>query len=255
MNTHLDLSNLSIPGLGFELSTYCRLISAVARNGVAIVISSPTRSGKTTTAAALVGEIERRAIIEPGQLPPVTKDQIDGHTLDLVQPDLDANQLVILTITANSIVDTVLRLKASGWLKIIGPRSTTILHQRLVRTVCLGCKKRLLGSDQLLRLMGVSDEYLERIQLPLVSSDRPFSSCFGSGCENCMGTGLATSKGVYEVCADAKFHQQDLHFAATRLGYRFESWPIGFALRDSALTKVLLGVIPLTEANRVNSEP
>jgi len=111
------------------------------------------------------------------------------------------------------------------------------MAQRLLRRICKGCSAPYTPIPSEVRLLGLSEEYLQSRQF-----------CKGTGCEICGGTGYKGRIGVYEIfkmspeICNLVFNNEStgvIREAARRGGMR--------SLRDDALRKAEAGTTTLDE--------
>jgi type II secretory ATPase GspE/PulE/Tfp pilus assembly ATPase PilB-like protein len=116
-----------------------------------------------------------------------------------------------------------------------------VLAQRLVRTICLHCKRPAVASDALLEESGFD---------PATWGSRTFYE--GAGCIECSGTGykgrtaicelLDLSDRIREMILNRR-PTSEIKKEAREEGMRF--------LRESAVERAMLGVTTLREINKV----
>jgi type II secretory ATPase GspE/PulE/Tfp pilus assembly ATPase PilB-like protein len=187
-----------------------------------IVASGPTGSGKTTTLYASIGELDRNALnvttvedpIE-GRLSGVSQVQVNpraGLTFpvalrSLVRQDPDvvmigemrdpetaavgvaaalAGQTVLATVHSNDAPRTIDRLVELGIARYsLAAALTAVLAQRLVRRLCVACRRK------------------EPIPADLRAAIDAGDGCWyvPSGCAECNGSGYAGRTAVFELLA------------------------------------------------------
>jgi len=243
-----------------------------------VLVTGPTGSGKTTTLYACLSEIvsteDKIITIEDPveyQLKGITQipvnekkgltfarglrsilrhdpDKVmvgeirDEETAQIAVQSALTGHLVFTTVHANNVVDVIGRfLNMNVDLYNFVAALNCVLAQRLVRRICLHCKRPAIVSDTLLEDSGLeADRY------------RDFTFYEGSGCIECNGTGyrgrlaiaelLNLSDNIRELILDRR-SAAEIKRAAKAEGMRF--------LRESALQKVFAGETSLRDVNKV----
>jgi type IV pilus assembly protein PilB len=243
-----------------------------------VLVTGPTGSGKTTTLYAAINEIKSdedkiitiedpveyqvRGIV---QIPVNEKkgltfarglrsilrhdpDKImvgeirDNETAQIAIQSALTGHLVFTTVHANNVTDVIGRFINMG----VEPYNfvsalNCILAQRLVRVVCVHCKKAVRYSPEVLRASGLDPAEWGSVQF-----------VEGAGCLECSGTGFRGRSAISELL-DLSDHIREMIIsrrptseikrAAGEEGMTF--------LRDSALDKVREGITTLKEINKV----
>src|SRR5467141_5257033 len=243
-----------------------------------VLVTGPTGSGKTTTLYAALSEIktveDKIITIEDPveyQLRGITQipinekkgltfarglrsilrhdpDKImvgeirDNETAQIAIQSALTGHLVFTTVHANNVTDVIGRFINMG----VEPYNfvsalNCILAQRLVRVVCVHCKKKVRYSPEILGASGLD---------PAVWGHVEFVE--GVGCLECSGTGFRGRSAISELL-DLSDHIREMIISrrptseikrvAREEGMTF--------LRDSALAKVREGVTTLKEINKV----
>ena len=243
-----------------------------------VLVTGPTGSGKTTTLYAAINEIKTDedkiiTIEDPveyqvrgiTQIPVNEKkgltfarglrsilrhdpDKImvgeirDNETAQIAIQSALTGHLVFTTVHANNVTDVIGRFINMG----VEPYNfvsalNCILAQRLVRVVCVHCKKKVRYSPEILSASGLD---------PAVWGHVEFVE--GVGCLECSGTGFRGRSAISELL-DLSDHIREMIISrrptseikrvAREEGMTF--------LRDSALAKVREGVTTLKEINKV----
>jgi type IV pilus assembly protein PilB len=264
--------------LGMPPDTHKRYLSIVNKPYGMIVCSGPTGSGKTTTLYATLAEITRSelnvmTIEDPVEyvFPEVNQMQInpqadvtfasglksilrqdpdvilvgeirDEETAAIAVQSALTGHLVFTTVHANNVVDVIGRfLNMNVHLYNFVSALNCVLAQRLVRRICVHCKRPAAASDRLLDDSGLEpDRY------------RDFVFYEGAGCMDCNGTGyrgriaiaelLNLSDNIRQLIIDRR-SAAEIKRAAKAEGMRF--------LRESALQKVFAGETTLHDINKV----
>jgi type IV pilus assembly protein PilB len=243
-----------------------------------VLVTGPTGSGKTTTLYAALSEIksveDKIVTIEDPveyQLRGITQipinekkgltfarglrsilrhdpDKImvgeirDPETAQIAIQSALTGHLVFTTVHANNVVDVLGRFLNMG----VEPYQfvsalNCVMAQRLVRLICMHCKRPTLVEAKALQEAGLAPE--------LAHTHRFYE---GAGCVECGGTGfkgrtaicelLDLSDRIREMILDRR-PASDVKKAAHEEGMRF--------LRESAVEKVLTGLTTLREINKV----
>ncbi len=271
--------NLSLDVVGFSNEEMRKFSAGTPRTLLAWCWSpGPTGSGKTTTLYAAINEIKTDedkiiTIEDPveyqvrgiTQIPVNEKkgltfarglrsilrhdpDKImvgeirDNETAQIAIQSALTGHLVFTTVHANNVTDVIGRFINMG----VEPYNfvsalNCILAQRLVRVVCVHCKKAVRYSADALRASGLDPDEWGVVQF-----------VEGAGCLECSGTGfrgrsaiselLDLSDNIREMIIDRR-PTSEIKRAAGQEGMTF--------LRDSALSKVREGVTTLKEINKV----
>jgi type IV pilus assembly protein PilB len=223
----LDKTNLEInlEKLGFEPAAMRQIVSAIANPYGMVLVTGPTGSGKTTTLYSALSRLNTPEVNVMTAEDPVEYN-IDGINQVLVNEDIgltfsaalkaflrqDPNiimvgeirdydtasiavkaaltgHLVLSTLHTNDAPSAIGRLIDMGVEPFLVSSSVNlILAQRLVRRICLACK----------RPVQLNEEVLRELQLaPEEAAQATF--CDGQGCVECNNTGYRGRAGVYEV--------------------------------------------------------
>ncbi|MFQ5792304.1 MAG: GspE/PulE family protein [Acidobacteriota bacterium] len=273
-----QFSELRLGVLGFHDSELKRLRKYISEPYGMILVTGPTGSGKTTTLYAALSEIatpqEKIVTIEDPveyQIANITQvpvnekkgltfarglrsllrhdpDKImvgevrDSETAKIAVQAALTGHLVFTTVHANNVFDVIGRFIHMD----VDPYNfvsalNCVLAQRLLRVICLSCKKSVPADPVLLEESGLD---------PAAYRDRRFYQ--GEGCRLCGGTGFRGRTAICELLDLSDRLRQmilerrsaaELKQAARREGMTF--------LRENALTKVLSGVTTLQEINKV----
>jgi type IV pilus assembly protein PilB len=270
--------NLSLDVVGFSNDEMRKFRRYIREPYGMVLVTGPTGSGKTTTLYAAINEIKTDedkiiTIEDPveyqvrgiTQIPVNEKkgltfarglrsilrhdpDKImvgeirDNETAQIAIQSALTGHLVFTTVHANNVTDVIGRFINMG----VEPYNfvsalNCILAQRLVRVVCVHCKKSVRYSPDALRASGLDPDQWGSIQF-----------VEGAGCLECSGTGFRGRSAISELL-DLSDHIREMIIdrrptseikrAAGEEGMTF--------LRDSALAKVREGVTTLKEINKV----
>ncbi len=270
--------NLSLDVVGFANEEIWKFRRYIREPYGMVLVTGPTGSGKTTTLYAAINEIKTDedkiiTIEDPveyqvrgiTQIPVNEKkgltfarglrsilrhdpDKImvgeirDDETAQIAIQSALTGHLVFTTVHANNVTDVIGRFINMG----VEPYNfvsalNCILAQRLVRVVCVHCKKMVRYSPEVLSASGLDPAEWGQVQF-----------VEGAGCLECSGTGyrgrsaiselLDLSDHIREMIIDRR-PTSEIKRAAGEEGMTF--------LRDSALAKVRAGITTLKEINKV----
>jgi type IV pilus assembly protein PilB len=273
-----QFASLRLDVLGFDEKELSRFRRFIREPYGMVLVTGPTGSGKTTTLYAAVSEIKTEedkiiTIEDPVeyqlkgvlQIPVNEKkgltfarglrsilrhdpDKImvgeirDAETADIAIQSALTGHLVFTTVHANNVIDVLgrflnMKIEPYNFVSALN----CVQAQRLVRTICLHCKREIRASRELLVESG----------LDLVAyADVPFYE--GAGCIECGGTGYKGRTAICELLdvTDnirefilARRSSADIKRAAKEEGMVF--------LRESAVSKALAGRTTLQEINKV----
>jgi type IV pilus assembly protein PilB len=271
-------SSLRLDVLGFDEKELSRFRRFIREPYGMVLVTGPTGSGKTTTLYAALSEIKSEedkiiTIEDPVeyQLRGVTQipvnekkgltfarglrsilrhdpDKImvgeirDAETADIAIQSALTGHLVFTTVHANNVIDVLgrflnMKIEPYNFVSALN----CVMAQRLVRTICGHCKRRVKPPGELLEESGLD---------PGVYGDIWFHE--GAGCLECGGTGykgrmaiselLDLSDNVRELIL-ARRSSAEIKRAARDEGMVF--------LRESAVSKALAGHTTLHEINKV----
>ena len=273
-----DLKGLTLENLGVSEREIKRLRRKIREPYGMVLVTGPTGSGKTTTLYAALTEIhtgedkiitiedpveymlrgvlqipvnEKKGLTFAKGLRSILRhdpDKImvgeirDSETAQIAVQSALTGHLVFTTVHANNVFDVIGRFIHMG----IDPYNfvsclNCVMAQRLVRKVCLACRRPVKYSDEELVDGGVDPERFR--DLTLYESH---------GCEECHGPGYRGRVAIVELLEltdqirdliIAKVPATQLKKAAREAGVMF--------LRDSAEEKLAAGVTTLKEINRV----
>jgi type IV pilus assembly protein PilB len=271
-------ANLSLDVVGFSGDEMRKFRRYIREPYGMVLVTGPTGSGKTTTLYAAINEIKTDedkiiTIEDPveyqvrgiTQIPVNEKkgltfarglrsilrhdpDKImvgeirDNETAQIAIQSALTGHLVFTTVHANNVTDVIGRFINMG----VEPYNfvsalNCILAQRLVRVVCVHCKKAVRYTPEVLRASGLDPAEWGSVQF-----------VEGAGCLECSGTGFRGRSAISELL-DLSDHIREMIIdrrptseikrAAGEEGMTF--------LRDSALSKVREGLTTLKEINKV----
>jgi type IV pilus assembly protein PilB len=277
-STNAEFKTLNLDVLGFEEDTKRQLRKFINEPYGMVLVTGPTGSGKTTSLYACLSEIrsseDKIVTIEDPveyQLKGITQipvnekkgltfarglrsilrhdpDKVmvgeirDEETAQIAVQSALTGHLVFTTVHANNVVDVIGRfLNMNVDLYNFVAALNCVLAQRLVRRICLHCKRPAQISDIMLEDSGLDpDRY------------RDVTFFEGGGCIECNGTGyrgrlaiaelLNLSDNIRQLIIDRRA-AAEIKRAAKAEGMRF--------LRESALQKVFAGETSLHDINKV----
>jgi type IV pilus assembly protein PilB len=273
-----DFKNLRLDVLGFDDDMLTKFRKFIKEPYGMVLVTGPTGSGKTTTLYAVLSEIQSPedkiiTIEDPveyqlrgiTQIPVNEKkgltfarglrsilrhdpDKImvgeirDEETAQIAVQSALTGHLVFTTVHANNVVDVLGRfLNMKVDLYNFVSALNCVLAQRLVRRICLECKRAVKYPDAFLIESGLN---------PAQYRDTTFYE--GKGCLECNGTGFHGRSAISELLdlSDRirgmildRRQAAEIKKAAKEEGMMF--------LRESALQKVLEGRTTLREINKV----
>jgi type IV pilus assembly protein PilB len=255
------------------------------------LITGPTGSGKSTTLYALLSMINSTAVNivtleDPVEyfMPGVNQSQInpeigltfaaglrsilrqdpnvimvgeirDKETAELAVHAALTGHLVFSTLHTNSSIGAIPRLLDMGIEPFLLAASINAIGaQRLVRKICVDCKKEMEVTDEIKKeviesLKGVRAEELESVDL------KNIHMYYGEGCEKCGKTGykgrvaiieLFPVTGTMQDMVVSKVSPQHIFEEASKIGM--------ITMRQDGIIKVLLGETTYEEVIRVTSE-
>jgi len=271
-------AKLTLDVVGFGESDLVKFRRYIQEPYGMVLVTGPTGSGKTTTLYAAVSEIKNDedkiiTIEDPveyqikgiTQIPVNEKkgltfarglrsilrhdpDKImvgeirDQETAQIAINSALTGHLVFTTVHANNVLDVLGRflnmgVEAYNFVSALN----CILAQRLVRVICVHCKKRVQYPDSLLIESGLNpDEWRD---VPMME---------GAGCFECGGTGFRGRSAIHELL-DLTDSIRDMILSrrpASEIKRAARAEGMTF-LRESAVMKMRAGVTTLREINKV----
>ena len=269
---------LDLTALGMAEDDLNRMRELLGRPHGIILVTGPTGSGKTTTIYASLGEIRSDAlnvmtVEDPIEynLPGIGQTQVNtkagmtfarglrailrqdpdvvmvGEIRDLETAEIAiqaalTGHLVLSTLHTNTAIGAVTRLKDIGIEPYLLSSSLTgLLAQRLVRVLCVECRREAPATDQ------------ERASLNL-GSDADLMLWHPVGCSSCAGTGYRGRTGVYELIVIDETLRNMIHLGASEQEMERHAHSRGGHLTADGRAKVLEGVTSVAEVIRVAHE-
>jgi type IV pilus assembly protein PilB len=223
----LDKSNLNIDltKLGFDAVGFKKLNKAIELPFGMVLVTGPTGSGKTTTLYSALTRVNRPGVNIMTAEDPVeynleginqvnVNDEVGltfaaalraflrqdpniimvGEIRDIETASIGVKaaltgHLVLSTLHTNDAPSTLNRLIDMGVEPfLVGSSVNLIMAQRLLRRICLACKKTAPIHHEVAEELGFTAEEAKAIQVSQ-----------GSGCVECNNTGYKGRQGVYEV--------------------------------------------------------
>jgi type IV pilus assembly protein PilB len=273
-----QFASLRLDVLGFDDKELSRFRRFIREPYGMVLVTGPTGSGKTTTLYAALSEIQTEedkiiTIEDPVeyQLKGVTQipvnekkgltfarglrsilrhdpDKVmvgeirDPETADIAIQSALTGHLVFTTVHANNVIDVLgrflnMKIEPYNFVSALN----CVQAQRLVRTICVQCKREVRASREMLVESGLD---------PVRYAEVPFYE--GAGCIECGGTGYKGRTAICELLdvTDnirelilARRSSADIKRSAREEGMIF--------LRESAVNKALAGKTTLYEINKV----
>lgn len=272
-SAHLDLTHL-----GMDPASLALFVSLIKKPHGIILVTGPTGSGKTTTlySGLIILNDKKRNILTVED--PIEYDLVGigqtqvNHKINMTfakglrailrqDPDIVmigeirdletaqiaiqaslTGHLVLSTLHTNSAIGAITRLDDMGVEPFLLASSVAgVLAQRLMRLLCVDCKKPMLATAAECQLMGVSE-----VTSPVIYH--------AVGCSSCRQSGYAGRSGVYELIAIDEQLRTMIHDGASEQLMRQYSRGLYPSLRQDGFRRVLKGETSLEEILRVTSE-
>jgi type IV pilus assembly protein PilB len=266
--------NLDIEVLGFPKYVHDYVEDAILRPNGIFVVTGPTGSGKTTTLYSCLRKIntidsklltaedpveydlegimqvavnEGAGLTFAKALRSFLRQDPDvimvGEIRDLetaqiaVQASLTGH-LVMSTLHTNDAPGAVTRLIDMGLEPfLISSSLTSILAQRLVRTICKNCRTTFEPTEEQLSLLNLSPHDL---------GDKVFH--YGRGCSTCNDTGYKGRKGIYELLVVSEAIRTLINERAPTVVLRQKAVELGMVtLREDGLRGIFEGDTTIEE--------
>jgi general secretion pathway protein E/type IV pilus assembly protein PilB len=272
--------NLGLPELGFfsdDQATFERIIAMP--DGV-FLVTGPTGSGKSTTlysALNCINHPDRKIITVEDpveyEMPGVNQVQVrrdvgmtfsaalrsmlrqapniimvgeirDKETAEIAINAALTGHMVFSTLHTNDAPSSVSRLIDMGVKPFLVSASLrAALAQRLVRSICQGCKEPHLPGDNELNILGVTVEQASTA-----------SFMHGAGCAKCGESGFRGRKGVFEIFVVNQEIEEMIYHNVSIVDLRKKAREMGMrSMREDGFRKVLAGVTTLDEVLMVTT--
>ena len=272
-----QFSELRLDVLGFPDKELKRFRKFIREPYGMVLVTGPTGSGKTTTLYAALSEIaspeEKIVTVEDPveyRIPHITQVPVnekkgltfarglrsilrhdpdtimvgevrDAETAQIAVQAALTGHLVFTTVHANNAFDVIGRFLHMG----VEPHNfvsalNCVMAQRLVRSVCEGCRDKISIDPDELDLSGLDD------------ADRNRDFFVGRGCYQCHATGFHGRTAVCELLSlNDRLRELILEQRSTTELKRAAREQGMISIRDHALEKVFSGVTTLAEINKV----
>jgi type IV pilus assembly protein PilB len=265
----------SIDKLGYDDDTFGRLRRSLARPDGLVLVTGPTGSGKTTALYSALGHLRtgRTNIVsveDPVErtVPGVTQIPVNarsGNTFAVILRSLmrqDPNVIMVGEVRDPEVAQIVGQAAYTGHLVLssmhtgdtataitrlqnlglepfkIAESLSAVLAQRLIRTLCLHCRR-------------VHDE-VESRRRAVEHQVRSVPASAGPGCSHCNETGYAGRVPVAELLTPSDSLRDAIARGATAHEIRAAMRAAGFpTMRDHAIKLVADGITSIEEVDRV----
>lgn len=269
-----EIAPLDLEKLGMSVSTLQMMQNLIMHPHGILLVTGPTGSGKTTTLYGILNALNDSSkniltVEDPIEyyLSGIGQTQVNtkiGMTfarglrailrqdpdivmvgeirdLETVEMTIQASltgHLVLSTLHTNSAIGAVTRLRDMGAESfLLSSTIVGVVAQRLVRLLCVHCKKSAMCDDRTREILGVLEN--------------DFMIFRPVGCERCMQTGFSGRTGIYEVVSmdaalQAMIHRNDSEANMENYARQFSS-----SMRHDGFRKVILGETTMEEVLRV----
>lgn len=281
-----NVSLFNLDSLGFEKPTQVRLEKQLARPHGILLVTGPTGSGKTTTLYASlrkINSLQRKVLTAEDPIeykfPFIKQTQVnekagytfaramraflrqdpdvillgemrDEETAEMAMRAAITGHLVLSTLHTNDAVTAIPRLLEMNIKDyMIASGVGGILAQRLVRKVCIFCRKEVSVKGSELLKIGIPEDMLARNG---ITPEYDVKYMRGDGCEMCKGTGYS-GRGVISELLEITDEVGDLIVAgASPLKIYTKAVESGMIpILESGLLKMMKGVTTPEEILRV----
>uniref|UniRef100_A0A7C4TCY4 Type IV-A pilus assembly ATPase PilB n=1 Tax=candidate division WOR-3 bacterium TaxID=2052148 RepID=A0A7C4TCY4_UNCW3 len=267
---------LNLDLLGFEPSTLKTFRRAIKTPYGIVLVTGPTGSGKTTTLYSALTELNDpglniitaedpieyslmginqlqvnekigltfasalRAYLRQDPNIIMVGEIRDMETAEIAIRASLTGHLVLSTVHTNSAAATIVRLVNMGIEPfLIASTLLSVLSQRLLRKVCMKCRKEVKYPPEMLIDAGLDPK---KIDFPMYK---------GEGCNECRGTGYKGRIGIFEnMLVTAKIRELILKRAPSEEIERTGIEEGMLTLRESALEKLRQGLTTIEEVIR-----
>ncbi|MBI1873606.1 MAG: Flp pilus assembly complex ATPase component TadA, partial [Acidobacteria bacterium] len=268
--------------LGFSARALEELKGFLRHQHGMVLVVGPTGSGKTTTLAAALTSIQSErtntiTIEDPieYQLPGINQTQVnekikltfasalrsilrqdpdvillgeirDQETARIAFQAAQTGHLVLSTLHTDDAASTITRLMDIGMEPyVIASALIGVVAQRLVRRLCLHCRKQYTPSPEVLRTLSISDA--EAVSVPFYHA---------AGCERCNFTGYHGRMAIYEVMRVTSRLRRMIAQAAPEDAVCEAAHSSGMiSMGEDGIAKIKSGVTSADELLRVVTEP
>jgi type IV pilus assembly protein PilB len=282
-----DFEELGLVGRNFNV-----MEDAIKKPYGMILVTGPTGSGKTTTLYSVLRLLNTDQVNIITLEDPI-EYHIEGINQSQVKPDIGydfatglrhimrqdpdiimvgeirdeetaalavhsalTGHLVLSTLHTNDALGVIPRLVDMGVEPFLIPSCLNIaLAQRLVRTLCPDCKKKVKASKKmrdliLEELKGVPEEFKKDVKVP-----DPLYIYKSQGCKKCEHTGFVSRIGIFEVLGMTPGLKELVLKTLSSEAIRKEAEKHGrISMRQDGVLKVLKGQTTIEEVLRVTKE-
>ena len=278
----LDKESLSLglPQLGFFSDDQSTFEKVIALPDGIFLVTGPTGSGKSTTlysALNVINKPDRKIITveDPVEYEVAGINQVQvrtevgmtfsaalrsmlrqapnivmvGEIRDLETAEIAINasltgHMVFSTLHTNDAPSSVSRLIDMGVKPFLVSASLrAALAQRLVRSICQGCKEPYQPGDNELNILGVTEEQASTA-----------SFMHGAGCAKCGESGFRGRKGVFEIFVVNQEIEEMIYHNVSIVDLRKKAREMGMrSMREDGFRKVLAGVTTLDDVLMVTT--
>jgi len=282
-----DIMNLSLEDLGFRNDDLEIIKEELKRPNGMVLNTGPTGSGKTTTLYAFLKykyspEIKIITIEDPIEyhLSGIEQTQVDpgaNYTFanglrSLMRQDPDviligevrdketAEIAIQAALTGHLVFSTIHANQASGAIprfidlgvkpNSIGPALNLIIAQRLIRRLCVKCKKEAVVSADIKKKISKFTESLpERVDRKVFSEIKMYEPV---GCDVCDETGYKGRVGIYELLKISKEIETLMNKEAGEIEIQEFAIKQGMAtMQQDGILKVVSGLTTFDEVEKV----
>ncbi len=273
-----ESAKVSLQELGFHLSDLEHFRNIIRRPNGIFLVTGPTGSGKTTTLYSALNELNRpdtkiitaedpieytfsginqsevrreierdfprilRAMLRQSPEIILVGEIRDEETAEIAIRAALTGHLVFSTLHTNDAPSAIPRLIDMNIPPYMVASSVqAVMAQRLVRTICPGCREPEEVAEGQLRAVGLSREEVEGITF-----------YHGAGCNRCGGTGFYGRLGIFELM-EMNADLRSLAFSKAPTGeIREKARSYGMlTLREDGLRKAIQGKTTVEEVIRV----
>lgn len=269
---------LRLEDLGFSEAMFAQFETLIGKPHGIVLVTGPTGSGKTTTLYAALSRVNRlekniMTLEDPVEyeLPRVCQSQVnvkagltfatglrsmvrqdpdvimigeirDGETADIAIHASLTGHLVFSTLHTNDAASAAMRLVDMGVEPFLTASSLIgILAQRLVRSLCVACKKTYQPAQKVLDSLGIKK-----------AAPAFFEP---AGCAQCRQTGYQGRVGIFELLVPNEKVRELIAQKVAVDVIREEAVRNGMkTLRQDGIDKAVRGVTSLAEVLRVTGE-
>ncbi len=284
---------VKLEDMGIEEKLYDIFMREIKKPNGLILLTGPTGSGKTTTLYSFLQkiyspEIKIITIEDPIEyhLPGITQTQTDsekGYTfLEGLRSALRQDPDVIMVgeirdnetakiavesaLTGHLVFSTLHTNNAAGVIprlidldvnpKILVSALSLAVAQRLVRRLCLKCRKeKTLDGDQLSvvsKIIARAKEHNKDFKDYGVASDGPFTIYESVGCEECNNTGFKGQIGIFEaIYNDEKIEEIIIENPSEREIKEASRNQVSLTMQEDGVVKILNGITSFEEVSGV----